>query len=174
MSKTKKLTKAAMIAGLYAAITMATFFMSFGQIQYRISEVLTVLPAYTGLAIPGLSVGCALANVIGFAIGANPVGLVDALFGTAATLIAAIMTHYIGKSKSKAVRYLLCPLPPVLMNALIVGFEITYFFMGSLDIKIFLANALSVLIGQAVVCYGLGVPLMIILEKNNFYKRLFK
>ena len=62
----KKLTQAAMIAGLYAAVTFATFFMSFGAVQYRVSEALTILPVFTASAVPGLSVGCALANLIGF------------------------------------------------------------------------------------------------------------
>ncbi|MEG0693893.1 MAG: QueT transporter family protein, partial [Oscillospiraceae bacterium] len=90
--KVKRMTKTAMIAGIYAAITFATFFMSFGQIQYRVSEVLTVLPAFTVTAIPGLTLGCAIANLVGFFIGVNPLGLMDAFFGTAASLIAAILT----------------------------------------------------------------------------------
>lgn len=174
MSKTSKITKIAMLAGIYAAITFITFYMSFGQVQYRVSEMLTVLPAFSNIAIPGLSIGCVLANLIGFIIGANPVGIVDAVFGTIATFIASVMTYYIGKSKKKLVRYLFCPMPPVIINTIIVGFEITYFFMGSLDINIFLINAVSVFVGQAVVCYALGIPLMIFMERNDFYKRIFK
>ncbi|MFZ2538838.1 MAG: QueT transporter family protein [Oscillospiraceae bacterium] len=171
-NKTRKMTKIAMIAGIYAAITFATFFMSFGQIQYRVSEVLTILPVFTVTAIPGLTLGCALANLVGFFIGVNPLGLMDAIFGTAASLIAAIMTYYLGKVDNKWIIYLLCPLPPVLINALVIGFELTLMF-NPLEIHFFLLNALSVFIGQAVVCYGLGIPLMIALKKNDLYKKIF-
>lgn len=170
---TRQLTTISLIAALYAAITFVTFFMSFGAVQYRVSEVLTVLPAFTATAIPGLTLGCALANLVGFFIGANPVGLIDALFGTAATLFAAICTHYLGKNKSRLFRYLLCPLPPVIFNAVIVGFEISYFFMGTTEISVLLVNAASVFVGQAVVCYGLGIPLMLILERKDLAKQLF-
>lgn len=163
-----------MIAGIYAVITFATFFMSFGAVQYRVSEMLTILPVFTATAVPGLSLGCALANLIGFFMGVNPVGLIDALFGTSATLIAAILTYYIGKSDKKLVRYVLAPLPPVIINALVVGFEISYFFMGTLEPSVFFINAGSVFIGQAVVCYGMGIPFMMILSKNKLHEKIFR
>ena len=168
----KKMTQTAMIAGIYAAITFATFYMSFGQIQYRVSEVLTVLPIFTVVAIPGLALGCAVANLVGFFIGVNPLGLMDAFFGTTASLLAAIATYYIGKIDKKWVKYLLCPLPPVVLNALIVGFELTWIF-NDMQMQFFWVNAISVLVGQAVVCYGLGIPLIIALEKKDLYKKIF-
>ena len=139
-NNTRKLTQAAMIAGLYAAITFATFFMSFGAVQYRVSEALTILPVFTASAVPGLSVGCALANLIGFFMGINPAGGLDAVFGTAATLIAAVMTYCIGKSEKRWVRYVFAPLPPVLANALIVGLEICIFFEGAFTWELFAIN----------------------------------
>lgn len=172
--KTRKLTQTAMIAGIYAAITFATFYMSFGAIQYRVSEALTILPLFTVNAIPGLSIGCALANLIGFFMGVNPSGIVDVFFGTSASLIAALLTYFIGKTDKKWVKYVFAPMPPVIINAIIVGFEISYFFMGTLTWEVYLANFTSVLIGQAVICYGLGVPLMIVLEKNNIFKKAIK
>lgn len=172
MSKTRKMTRIAMIAGLYAAITFAAFFMSFGVIQYRLSEMLTILPAFTPLAIPGLSLGCALANLVGFFIGINPAGWIDAIFGTLATLIAACLTWQIGKRSKKWLRYVFAPLPPVLINALIVGLEIT-FMMGPFNWSIFAVNAVTVGIGQAVVCYVLGIPLMLALERRDLHKKLF-
>ena len=172
--KTRKLTQTAMIAGIYAAITFATFFMSFGAVQYRISEALTILPAFTVTAIPGLTIGCALANLVGFMMGVNPSGLIDVFFGTLASLIAAIITYYIGKSDKKWVRYVFVPMPAVIVNAIIVGFEISYFFMGTLDMQVMLVNAASVFIGQAVVCYGLGVPLMMILEKHKLFDKVIQ
>lgn len=169
---TRKMTRTAMIAGLYAAITFATFFMSFGAIQYRVSEMLTVLPAFTSAAIPGLSLGCALANLVGFFIGVNPVGWIDAIFGTFATFLAAVCSYFIGKSSRKWIRYVFVPLPPVLFNVLIVGAEITWM-MGPFDWNIFLVNMFTVGLGQAVVCYILGIPLMLALERKDLAKRLF-
>lgn len=169
--KTRKLTQTAMIAGLYAAITFAVSFIAFGAIQYRVSEALTILPVFTPTAIPGLTLGCAIANLIGYFMGLNPAGLIDALFGSAATLIAGLLTYYIGKSPKKWVQYCLAPLPPVLINALVIGFEISYLFTG---MDFLLLNMVSVGIGQAVICYGLGVPLMIVLKKGDLYKKIFK
>ena len=143
----KKLTQAAMIAGLYAAVTFATFFMSFGAVQYRVSEALTILPVFTASAVPGLSVGCALANLIGF---------------------------FIGKSKKRWVRYAFAPLPPVIANAAIVGLEICIFFEGSFTWKLFFINAALVGLGELVVCYVLGLLLMYVLERNDLYKKIFK
>ena len=172
-NNTRKLTQAAMIAGLYAAITFATFFMSFGAVQYRVSEALTILPVFTASAVPGLSVGCALANLIGFFMGINPAGGLDAVFGTAATLIAAVMTYRIGKSEKRWVRYVFAPLPPVLANALIVGLEICIFFEGAFTWELFAINAALVGVGELVVCYVLGLLLMYILERNNLYQKIF-
>ncbi|MEG0570067.1 MAG: QueT transporter family protein [Oscillospiraceae bacterium] len=169
----QRITKTAMIAGIYAALTFATFFISFGAIQFRVSEVLTVLPVFTPLAVAGVSVGCLVANLIGALVGANPVGLIDAVFGTAATCISAILTYQIGKIKSKRMKFILAPLPPVLINSVIVGWEISYFFMGAASPQILIINMIYVFIGQFVVCYGLGCILMAVLYKNNLYKKIF-
>lgn len=173
-NKVKKLTQTAMIAAVYAAITFATFYMSFGAVQFRVSEALTVLPIFMVTAVPGLTLGCALANLVGFFIGANPTGLVDVIFGTTASLISAILTYYIGKSPKKIMRYLVAPFPAVIINALIVGFEISYFFVGSLEPAVLGINFLSVFIGQAVVCYGLGVPFILVLERTKIFNKILK
>lgn len=173
-TQTKKLTQSAMIAGLYAAVTFVTFFMSFGAVQYRVSEALTILPVFTATAVPGLSIGCALANLLGFFIGANPVGFLDAVFGTLATLIAALITRKIGRSQKKWIRYTFAPLPAVVSNAVIVGLEICLFFEGHISAELFLINAALVGFGELVVCYALGLPLMIVLEKGGLYKKVFR
>lgn len=172
MNKTKRMTRIAMIAGLYAAITFATFYISFGAVQYRVSEALTVLPAFTAEAVPGLSLGCAIANLVGFFIGINPVGWIDAIFGTLATFLAATASYCIGKSRRPWFRYVFVPLPPVVFNALIVGLEITVM-MGPFSWGIFWVNAASVGFGQAVVCYLLGVPLMLALSRKGLREKLF-
>lgn len=160
------MSRIAMLAGMYAVLSFAAFFASFGAVQYRVSEALTVLPVYLSEAIPGLSLGCALTNLLGFFCGLNPAGPFDALFGTAATLLAAILTRLIGKKFSRRSfwRYFLCPLPSVVLNGIIVGFELSLVFAGSLEPGIFFTNAALVALGQTVICYGLGVPLMLLLD----------
>lgn len=172
-NKTRKMTRTAMLAGLYAAITFATFFMSFGAIQFRVSEALTVLPVFTATAVPGLSLGCALANLVGFFAGVNPTGWLDAIFGTSATLIAALLTRLVGRSDRRWVRMLFAPLPPVLVNAVIVGLELMFAF-GPVNPAGFFSYAASVAVGQAAVCYALGIPLMLVLERGELWKRIFR
>lgn len=174
-SKTNKMVKIAMIAAIYATLTLVLAPISYGVVQFRISELLTVLPAFTTLAIPGLSLGCCLANLIGALLGLNPTGYIDAIVGTSATLIAAILSYLLAKTNHRTLRLILVPLPPVLVNAVIVGAELTVLFnAGEAFAAAWIANAVSVAIGQAVVCYLLGIPLMMVLSKNEFYKKLFR
>lgn len=171
--KVYSLVAAALIAAMYAVLTFVVAQFAYGAVQLRVSEALTILPMYTPVAVPGLTVGCLLANVIGLSLGKTVVW--DLLFGTAASLIAAVMTYSLGKSKSRRVRYILGPFPAVLVNAVIVGMEITFFFSeGGATAAIFWANFASVFLGQAIICYGFGVPLMLVLERGELYKRIFK
>lgn len=168
-----KLVTAALIAAMYAALTAAVAPLAYGAIQLRVSEALTVLPLFSSVAIPGLTIGCLLANIIGLSLGQTVVW--DILFGTIASLIAAVITYIIGKSKSKKVRYVLGPFPAVIVNAIVVGLEITIFFTdGGASATAFWFNFISVFIGQALVCYIIGIPLIMLLEKNQLYKKLFK
>ncbi|MGL4483633.1 MAG: QueT transporter family protein, partial [Anaerovoracaceae bacterium] len=100
MNKTKFLLQAAIIAAIYAALTIALAPISYGPMQVRIAEALTVLPAITPAAIPGLFIGCALANILG------PYGALDIILGSTASLIAAV-SSYLLRSKPWLV-----PLPP--------------------------------------------------------------
>ncbi|WMJ23272.1 QueT transporter family protein [Paludicola sp. MB14-C6] len=172
MSRTRKVVQSALIAALYAALTLAIPVLSFNILQFRIGESLTILPVYTGTAIPGLTLGCILSNLIGFFTQANPIGWLDAIVGSFATLIASILTYYIGKSKKQWIRYGLSPLPPVLINAVIIGLELTFVFSDISNIPVLLTNVGSVLIGQAVICYGLGLPLMLFIDKNKAVKNM--
>ena len=147
------IARAAVIAALYAALTLALAPISYGLIQFRIAEALTVLAFFTPAAIPGLFIGCLVANIIG------PYGILDIIFGSLATLIAAFATY---KIKNK----FLAPLPPVLSNALIVGPLVAYF----VNVPFYM-GMLYVGLGQLAVCYGLGLPLILALEP--FKKQLF-
>ena len=147
------IARAALIAAMYAALTIALRPISYGLIQFRIAEALTVLSFYTPAAIPGLFIGCLIANIIG------PFGILDMILGSLATLIAAYMTYKIRN------RYL-APLPPVIINALIVGPLVAYYvgvpyYMGMLYVGL----------GQLAVCYALGLPLLFALKP--YTSRLF-
>lgn len=147
------IAEAAVIAAMYASLTILIPGGS-GQIQIRVAEALTVLAFFTPAAIPGLFVGCLTANIfIGF-------GIYDIVFGSLASLIAAFLTH---KMPSK----LLAPLPPVVVNAVIVAFVLN----ATLNVPL-LATMGFVALGEVVACYGLGYPLMLFLEKHR--RRLFR
>lgn len=145
--KIRFIATAAVIAALYAAVTLALAPFSYGMIQLRVSEVLTVLPMFTPAAIPGLFVGCILGNF------ASPLGPVDIAFGSAATLLAAFLSR---KMPGKW----LVPLPPVLCNGIIVGIELHILFKAPL-----LLTMLYVALGEAIICYGAGIPLILALDK---------
>ena len=156
----KNITVAAMIAALYTALTLIVAPISYGPLQFRISEALTVLPAVCPPAIIGLTLGCAISNIIGFVMGANPLGLVDAALGSVATLLAALVTAYIGKKCKGISLYLLAPLPPVIFNGLIVGAELAFLVMGGFTPLNMLLSFCYVAFGELVVCYIGGNTLL--------------
>ena len=147
----KYLTYAGIITAVYAVLTLISEPISYGVIQVRIAEALNVLPMFTGAAVPGLAVGCLAANLIGGG------GIIDVIVGTASTLISALIAR---KIKNKW----LVPLPAVIINAVLVGAEL-YFVYGK-TYSVYLCM-LFVLAGQTVACYGLGIPLMLLLSKYS-------
>jgi len=151
---TKSLSHAGIIAALYAALTILLAPISYGVIQCRVSEALSVLPVFTGAAVPGLFLGCLIANLL---VGAP---IYDVLFGSLATLLAAACTRYL--AAKQAPRALL-PLPSVLFNAVIIGWLLVTVYGVNVPLPL---SMLYVGIGQAVACYGLGLPLMFVLEKK--------
>ena len=110
------ITQAAVIAAIYVVLTMiaAGFDLASGTIQVRFSEALTVLPYFTPAAIPGLAIGCLISNTVTGCM------LPDVIFGTLATLLGAIGSWYLRRSK------ILVTIPPVIANALIIPFILTY------------------------------------------------
>ena len=172
-SNARFLALSAVIAGLYAALTYAAAMLNlaYGPVQFRFSEALTVLPAFTPAAIPGLAVGCLLANL------GSPLGVVDWVFGTAATLLAALGTAAVSRIRWKGLP-LLAPLPPVIVNALVVGLEVSClngagaFTFSAFTAAHFAYSALPVGLGELAVCLGLGLPLCVLLEKSGLRQAL--
>ena len=146
MKRDRYIATAAVIAALYAALTYAFSFMSYGGVQFRVAELLTVLPFYTSAAVPGLAIGCLLANIT------SPLGPIDMAVGTCATLLAAILTRILPKR--------LAPIPPIICNAVIVGMELTIVFHSPLWY-----NMATVAFGEAVVCLAGGYLFMAALDR---------
>lgn len=148
-------TQAAMIAAIYVVLTYLFAPFSFGEIQVRIAEALTILPAFTPAAIPGLFIGCLIGNILGGAI------LPDIVMGSIATLIGAVFTYLLrGKSK------FLLPVPPILSNTIIVPYVLRLGYGVNLPIPFLM---LTVGIGEVIGCGVLGLVLYSALAK---YKTL--
>jgi len=146
LKKIRFLTTAAVIAALYAALTYAFSFMGYLPMQLRVAEILTVLPFYTPAAIPGLALGCVLANI------ASPLGPIDIIVGGSATLLAALLSRVMPKK--------LVPIPPIVCNAVIVGIEMHLLLNAPL-----VPTMLTVGIGEAIVCLAGGYLLMLALDR---------
>jgi uncharacterized membrane protein len=149
------LVRVGIIAALYAGLTVAFHPISYGPLQIRISEALTVLPFLMTAAIPGLVLGCALANLFG------PFGLIDVVVGSSLTLIAALLT-------ARAPRPWLAPLPPILVNAVGLSFYLpTMMGLPLIGGIPYLSTFLAVGFGQTVACYALGYPLLLVLMRRR-------
>jgi uncharacterized membrane protein len=155
----KNLCLSGIIAALYAGLTVLLQALSFGPVQIRVAEAMTLLPYLFPAAVPGLAIGCFIANLLG-----SPF-MLDWIFGTLATLLAALL------SRRMPNRYL-AALPPVLCNAGIVGAEIAWFAVldGGAFWPAYAVNALSVGFGELVACYVLGLVLLDGLPRISFFR----
>ncbi|MBO4433475.1 MAG: QueT transporter family protein [Clostridia bacterium] len=157
----KFLTFSAVIAALYAVFTYAAAFfnLAYGPIQFRFSEALNVLCLFTPAAIPGLTVGCLIANIFSF----NPI---DLIMGTSATLVAAVAMYFLRRVKVGSFPFL-SMLMPVVANGVIVGAEIAIFYTeGGASLTGFLVAAAEVAAGEFAVMFTLGTALYYFLLKN--------
>ena len=153
-AKVRYLCYAAIIAALYVALTLISgaLGLASGAIQVRISEALCVLPFFTPAAIPGVTIGCFIYNLI---FVGNPL---DIIFGTLATLIGAVGTYLLRRYKWVA------PLPPVLSNAIIVPFVLAYGYDVEQAIPFMM---LTVGVGEIISIYVLGMLLYTALYKRT-------
>ena len=167
------ITQAAAIAALYATLTILQNILLPGSastaIQFRVSEVLTILAIYTPAAIPGLTLGCVVANISSI----QALGFYDLVFGSLASLIAACAMYALRNER-------ICKIPffsllmPALANGVIVGFEIDFFFVNQFSFNLvdFLIQGGLVALGELAVLMILGLPLSILFEKQNLAKKL--
>lgn len=169
MKNTNNLSKQAMIAALYTVIGFVLAPVSFGAVQARVSEALTLLPVFGISNVWGITIGCFLTNLIGLATGANILGSLDIIFGTAATLVAGLMTYALRNIRFKGMP-VLAALPPVIINAIVVGWELCIMINGSFHPVIFMAQAVSVALGQIISCCIFGLMLVRVIESNKLLK----
>lgn len=164
---TKRLVRAAMVAAIYVVLCLVLAPFSYGAVQVRLAEMLCLLPVFGAEYIVAVTLGCFLANLLGST-------LVDVVFGTAATLVACLVTYAVRKIR---VGGLAIPsaIPPIVSNAVIVGaLELTFFLPGVTGTAALAAwNALTVGIGEVISCGILGVALVKLMESNAGLRRLF-
>ena len=146
-SKIIYITQAALIAAIYTVLTMiaAGFDLASGAIQVRFSEALTIMPFFTPAAIPGLTIGCLLSNLL------TGCALPDIIFGSLATFLGAVGSYALRRNRW------LCALPPIISNMLIIPFILTYAYHIPGGVPLFM---LTVGTGELISCMGLGQILL--------------
>ena len=156
MSKTnqsvRRIAQGAVIAALYVVLTIIFAPISFGAVQVRIAEIMTIMPLFTPAAIPGLFLGCVLANLLGGAI------IWDVIFGSVATLIGAALGYMLRKNRW------LVPIPAIISNTIIVPLVLRYGY--AIDMPLYLM-AIYIALGEIVGCYLLGELFASILLKHR-------
>lgn len=157
MQPTRKLIRAALIAALYMLLTLLLQPISFGAIQFRLSEALMLLPVFAPEAVPGLAAGCLLANLLGGGV------WFDVIFGALATLLAAICVRRL------RARPWLGAAATVIVNALIVGPAVYFGYVHApgapVSIPALIAAVGTVALGEAAACFALGLPLTRMLRR---------
>jgi uncharacterized membrane protein len=156
---TRYIAQVGIIASLYAAVTIALAPISYGPIQVRVSEALTILPYLTPAAIPGLFIGCVVANVYG------GLGIYDIVGGSLCTLLAAILTYLISRTRKP----ILAPLPPVVVNALGVSLYLHFLFQLP-----YWLTVTYIAVGEVAACFVLGYPLLLFILRREKLVQIFR
>ena len=161
-----RIANAAIVGAAYAVLTIVLAPISYAAVQCRVSEVLCILPFFIPYTAWGLFAGCLVANLF-------TGNVFDILFGSLATLLAALLTARLGRKDASVPRQLLACFMPVIFNAVIVGAVITWGYEG-LNIfahpDVFAVNGAWVGLGEAVVLYVLGFPLMRYLPRIKYFR----
>lgn len=171
---TRYIVQGAIIAAMYAVLTVGQNVLIPGSasmaVQFRVAEAMTILAFFTPAAIPGLTIGCIIANISSVTAG---LGFYDMIFGSIATLLAALSMRALRNVCIKDIPFIAL-LMPAIFNGLIIGFEIDFFFMGSMHFNFvnFLIQGGLVALGELVVVFVLGIPLTLIIKKRKIVKDL--
>ncbi len=152
---TKIIAMNAAVAALYVVFTMPFGTLAINPyVQIRPAEALTILPALMPWSIVGLTVGCAVSNII------STFGILDVLLGSTITLIAGLLTAFVFK------KFYLAPIPPVVLNALLLPVVWLLAAPEGVTWSVYLLEVLGLLVSQSVVCFGLGIPLYFATRKH--------
>ncbi len=161
----RRLVRAALIAAMYVVLCLVLEPFSFGPMQVRVSEALTLLPVLCPEAVVGVTLGCFLANMFASAP-------LDMIVGTAATLLAALATRRLRNIRWKKLP-LVASIPPVIINAVVVGAELTFLYSPGAPASVWAFNMLTVGAGQVISCCVLGVLMIAGIEQNKALTALF-
>ena len=164
-SKVKYIVHASVIAALYVVLTALSnlFGLSNMPVQVRLSEALTILPACTPAAVPGLFIGCILGNVL------TGCHILDVLFGSLATLLAAFLTELMSrKIRADKPKRIIAPVPPIIINTAVIPFVLSYVYNFEGAVYLF---ALTVFLGELISAGVLGILLYGLLKK--YERQLF-
>lgn len=162
--KLKRLVTSALLAAVYCVLALALPMASFGPVQFRVSEALTLLPVFSPAAAVGVTLGCFLTNCAGTALGVTFPQ--DILFGTLATLLGCVLTWLLRGARIRGLP-VLSALAPVVCNTVIIGWEINAFFLDTPSLAGFVTSALGVGLGELAACCVLGLLLVALLERTG-------
>lgn len=154
---TRTIALSGIVAAVYAVITIV-WPLSYGSVQFRLSEALCVLPAFVPVTGIGLTVGCLVANLF------STVSALDIVIGTIATAIGCVFT-------TRCKKVWTMPLPTVISNTVLVGAMLAFVYSPDALLQGFVVNAAGVAFGELVVLYALGVPLAVYLKRSNVLTR---
>ena len=158
---TRQIALNGVVAGLYAAITILTASFAYGNIQFRIADALCVLVVLEPSLTVGLTLGCLISNIF------STVSALDIVIGTAGTLLGCLLAARVKKDW-------LVPVPVILANAVLVGAMLAYVLTPDALIQGFFINGGEVLVGEAVVLYLLGVPLLLFFRRSGLMEKLLR
>ena len=162
----RKIAFAAVVAAAYAALTIVLAPISFGPLQLRVSEVLCILPFFFPSSAWGLFVGCVIANM--FSI----YGVIDVIFGSAATLVSGFCVIWLGKRSEGIISKILACFSPAVFNALFVGGVIAYSVAEDAFWSVYVFSGAEIFLSELAVLLILGLPIMLNIHKTRLYKEL--
>lgn len=154
-NRTRFITEAAVIAAIYTILVIIFNYISFGPVQFRVAEILTILPYFTPAAIPGVTLGCFLSAIL-----TPGTPALDMIFGTLATLIAAFLSYLL-----KRYKYLV-PIPPILVNALVIPWVLKFAYGEAQSVPIMM---LTVGGGEFVIVGIFGIIFLLVLDQIKRY-----
>ena len=161
----RKIAFSGVIGAVYAVLTIVLAPISFGAVQLRVAEALCILPLFFPASVWGLFAGCLIANLL------SSFGIFDVVFGSLATLAAAMITRAIGRHGSDGIwRKIIACLPPVITNGVIVGAVIAWMTARETFWAAFILNGVTVAAGELIVMLCAGLPLAVFLPRTGLFR----